>query len=241
MRLCAVFLALFATAGAAADSFSFSADRVQSILAVGKEKTMLTGKAKVKSERITISADSIEISGKNYNLLVCKGNVDAVDTKKGIHLQAPALTYDRDRALALLIGPSILEDSDNHVVLKADWIQDDGDKGITLAQVNVRILKEGLACRAEYAVYRRESHILELSGAPRVVKSGDEYRASRMTINTDTEVIKLEGSVTGSVRTEKASSPGEKSGEKAAPLQPGSNSPPVSPPVLTPSVKKAQS
>jgi lipopolysaccharide export system protein LptA len=197
-------LCLLAGTAGFADSFSFSADRVQSVLAVGKEKTILTGKARVKSERLTISADLVEISGKNYDLLVCKGNVDAVDTEKGIHLQSPTLTYDRNRSLALLQGPSILEDKGNHVILKADWIQDDGDKGITLAQVNVRILKEGLACRAEYAIYRRGEHILELSGAPRVVKNGDEYRASRMVVNTDTEEIKLEGMVSGSVHTENA-------------------------------------
>lgn len=184
---------------ASADSFTFSADSVQSVLAEGKERTVLTGHAKVLSEKISVSADTIEISGKNYSLLVCQGGVVADDIKNGIHLESPHLTYDRDTSFAVLEGPAILEDGRNHVVLKADWIQDDGERGITVAQVNVRILKTGLACHSEYAIYRRKEHLLELSGAPRVVKNGDEYRATRMVVDTDSEEISLEGSVSGSV------------------------------------------
>ena len=198
-----------------ADSFTFSADSVQSILAEGKQKTVLSGHAKVLSDKISVSADKIEISGKDYSLLVCEGNVVADDRKNGIHLEAPRLSYDRDKSFAVLDGPAILEDGDNHVVLKADWIQDDGDQGITIAQVNVRILKEGLACRSEYAIYRRKEHLLELSGAPRVVKNGDEYRATRMVVNTDSEEITLEGSVSGSVHAAASSNPSQ--GEPTAP------------------------
>jgi len=208
----------------AADSFTFSADKVQSILATGKERTILSGKARVKSDRIAITADSIEIVGKDSNLLVCRGSVVADDEEKGIHLEAPYLTYDRKKSFALLQGPSILEDRKNRVVLKADWIQDDGDAGITLAQVNVRILKKGLACRSEYAIYRRGDHVLELSGAPRVVKDGDEYKAARMVVNTDTEEISLEGAVSGVVHTDEsgttAGAPAAKSGTEA-PAAPG--------------------
>lgn len=186
----------------AADSFTFSADSVKSVLAKGKERTSLSGKARVKSDTINITADAIEISGSGYSTLVCKGNVEADDQKNGIHLSAPALTYDRTHSIALLEGPSVLEDSKNKVVMKANWIQDDGDKGITVAQVNVRILKDGLACRSEYVVYRRANHVLELSGAPRVVRNGDEYRATRMVVNTETEEIILEGAVAGSVHSE---------------------------------------
>ena len=189
-----------------ADSFTFSADSVQSVLATGKEKTVLSGHAEVLSDKITVSADTIEISGKNYSILTCEGHVVADDKKNGIHLAAPRLTYDRDRSFAILDGPATLEDSVNHVVLKADWIQDDGDQGITVAQVDVRILKEGLVCRAEYAIYRRKEHRLELSGAPRVVKNGDEYRATRMIVDTDSEEITLEGSVSGSVHADTSKS-----------------------------------
>lgn len=235
----ALGLLLAASLAAFADSISFSADSVQSVLAAGKERTVLTGHAKVRSEKIEVSADRIEISGSNYSLLVCEGSVVAEDRKNGIHLSAPRLTYDRDKSLAILEGASILEDSDNHVVLKADWIQDDGEAGTTVAQVNVRILKEGLVCRAEYAIYRRKEHRLELSGAPRVVKDGDEYRAARMVVNTDSEEISLEGSVSGSVQA----SSGQKAsaGDSPAPTSPGGSSPQGGPAGTSPTAPPAGS
>ena len=202
VRLIILIEILIVTSFSWADSFTFSADSVKSVLAKGKERTSLVGKARVKSDTISITADSIEISGSGYSTLVCKGRVEAEDPKNGIHLSAPTLTYDRAHSIALLEGPSVLEDAKNKVVMKANWIQDDGEKGITIAQVNVRILKEGLACRSEYVIYRRSSHVLELSGAPRVLRNGDEYRATRMTVNTDTEEITLEGAVAGAVHSE---------------------------------------
>ena len=240
MKRFILLMALVFTASLAfADSFTFSADSVQSVLAEGKQKTVLSGHARVLSDKIAVSADKIEISGKDYSLLTCEGNVVADDKKNGIHLEAPLLSYDRDKSFAVLEGPALLEDGENHVVLKADWIQDDGDQGITIAQVNVRILKEGLACRSEYAIYRRKEHLLELSGAPRVVKNGDEYRATRMVVNTDSEEISLEGSVSGTVH---ASSPTDKNEPKVttgSSIVPGSkpapsDSPPVSPSGTTP-------
>ena len=232
-----VLLAFFLVAAslAFADSFTFSADSVQSVLAEGKQKTVLSGHAKVVSDKIAVSADKIEISGKDYSLLTCEGTVVADDKKNGIHLEAPRLSYDRDKSFAVLDGPALLEDGENHVVLKAQWIQDDGDQGITIAQVNVRILKSGLACRSEYAIYRRKEHLLELSGAPRVVKNGDEYRATRMVVNTDSEEISLEGSVSGTVHA--ASSTGTeqpKTTESPPSLPPDTAAPGQSPAPLSP-------
>ena len=68
-----------------------------------------------------------------------------------------------------------------------------------MAEVAVRILKDKLACRAEYALYRRKENTLELTGSPSAYKDGDKYEASRIIVNTETEDIQLEGQVKGSV------------------------------------------
>ena len=93
-------------------------------------------------------------------------------------------------------------------MLKAEWIESDGDKEITLAEVAVRILKDKLACRAEYALYRRKENLLELSGSPSAYKDRDKYEASRIVVNTETEDIRLEGEVKGSV-SDKAAGEGK--------------------------------
>lgn len=198
-----------AAAALAAESFTFSADKVESSLAKGKERTVLSGRARVTSGSLSIQADRVEISGKDFDLLECTGSVRAVDSEKGFRIETPRLRYERSRKYSLMQGPSVLEDSKNRLVLKAMWIEDDGEKDLTLAQVNVRILKAGLACRSEYALFRRGDKVLELTGSPRVVKDGDEFGATRIVVNTETEEIRLEGAVTGSVasRAEKSSQP----------------------------------
>ncbi|MDP3177277.1 MAG: hypothetical protein Q8M76_05185, partial [Spirochaetaceae bacterium] len=99
-------------------------------------------------------------------------------------------------------GPSVLEDDENKLILKAEWIEYDEVNEVMLAQVAVRILKENLSCRAEYAVFRRGDSQLELTGAPSAYKDGDEFKASKIVVNTETEEIKLEGEVRGSVKGE---------------------------------------
>ncbi len=195
------FALALASGAAFAEPFSFSADRVESVLAAGKERTVLAGRAKVQSGSLAISADRIEISGEDWSLIVCEGAVSAVDSERGIAIETPRLSYDRKRKLSLMEGPSALEDRKNAVLLKADWIQDDGEMELTLAQVNVRILKDRLACRAQYAMFRRSAKELELSGAPAVYKDGDEYRATRIIVNTETEEVRLEGAVRGRVES----------------------------------------
>jgi lipopolysaccharide export system protein LptA len=197
-----------------ADPVSFSADSVQSSLAKGKERTVLSGRARVKTGSVSINADRIELSGKDFTFLDCSGDVLVVDSDRQIRLEAPNLYYDRDKKLARAQGPSSLEDDKNKLVLKAEWIENNGENEVTLAQVAVRIVKDKLACRAEYALYRRKDNELELTGSPSATKNGDEYRATRIIVNTDTEDIHLEGEVSGKV-TDRNSK--KDSGEKKGP------------------------
>jgi lipopolysaccharide export system protein LptA len=215
-RAAAAALSVLLAAAAGAESVSFSADSVQSSLAKGKERTILEGRAKAKTGSVSIEADRIELFGKDFAYLQCSGKVIVVDTERQIRLESPSLYYDRDRKLARTQGPSVLQDDRNKLVLKAEWIENDGGNEVTLAQVAVRILKDKLACRAEYALYRRKDNELELTGAPSAYKDGDEYKAARILVNTETEDIRLEGAVSGSV-TEKSKKGGgdEKEPEKA--------------------------
>jgi len=201
LRIAAAMIALAALASFA-ETIRFSADRVESVLAKGKERTVLTGKAKVTTGKLSITADSIELYGENFIYLDCRGSVRVEDSERGIRLQAPRLYYDRDRKLTRAQGPSVLEDDENKLILKAEWIEYDEVNEVMLAQVAVRILKENLSCRAEYAVFRRGDSLLELTGAPSAYKDGDEFKASKIVVNTETEEIKLEGEVRGSVKGE---------------------------------------
>jgi len=211
-----VFLAAMPAASAFAETFVFSADSVTSSMVEGKERTVLSGRAKVKSGTLSIEADRIELSGKDFSLLECTGSVRAVDDEEGLRIETSHLLYDRKKKFSHMDGNTVIEDLKNRVVLKARWVDNDGSSRVLVAEVSVRILKDDLSCRAEYAIYRRDEKALELTGAPVAYKNGDEYRATRIVINTDTEDVRLEGTVQGTLTTGSKSGDTDKTGAAPA-------------------------
>ena len=222
-----VLLALAPVASAFAETFAFSADRVTSSMVEGKERTVLEGRARVKSGTLSIEADRIELSGKDFSLLECTGSVRAVDDEEGLRIETAHLLYDRKRKFSHMDGNTVIEDLRNQVVLKARWVDNDGSSRVMVAEVSVRILKDALSCRSEYAIYRRDEKVLELTGAPVAYKNGDEYRATRIVINTDTEDVRLEGAVQGTLSTGSGSGETDKAG--AAPVTPVTPATPATP------------
>jgi lipopolysaccharide export system protein LptA len=93
-------------------------------------------------------------------------------------------------------------DEQNEVVVKGGYLENWEDSDETVVQIGVRILKEDLVCRAEYARYQRNEDKLELSGMPVVNWKGDEYRALKIYIDLNTDTIRLEGDIRGKVHSQ---------------------------------------
>jgi lipopolysaccharide export system protein LptA len=68
--------------------------------------------------------------------------------------------------------------------------------------------------RSEFAKYNREKETLELAGMPIVIWKDDEYRASRITINLDTDNINMTGEVSGTIKSDT---------KESAPIKPEEN------------------
>ncbi|MDR0472523.1 MAG: hypothetical protein LBH43_02460 [Treponema sp.] len=168
--------------------------------AVGRENTILTGNAEVKSDKLLLRADRIEIQGENNRFIDCSGNVWGHEEDKNILFQTDRLRYDRTLKIARLEGNSTLEDRKNEIIAKGRFIEYDDQAEITVLQISVRLFKDNLVCRSEYAVYRRTEKILALSGFPVVFKKEDEYRADRIRVDLDTDDVLMEGSVSGTIK-----------------------------------------
>ena len=67
-------------------------------------------------------------------------------------------------------------------------------------QIGIRLFKDDMVCRSEYAVYRRKEKLLDLSGYPVVFKKDDEFRADRIRVDLDTDDVSMEGTVSGSIK-----------------------------------------
>lgn len=195
----ATILSLAAFARAWPERFSFSADSMTGTMAKGRERVVLTGKATVESDGMVITADSIVLYGDDFRYAECSGAVIVVDEERGLRLSTGNLFYDRQERISRLTGPSVMEDRRNQVVIKGNFIENDDKREFALIQINVRILKENISCRAEFARYDRAAGTLELTGSPWVRRGSDEYRAASIGVNLDTEDITLDGSVSGTV------------------------------------------
>jgi lipopolysaccharide export system protein LptA len=183
------------------ETFTFRADRMSGGRATGREIIILTGNAEVRSDTLLLRADRIEIHGENNRFIDCSGNVWGHEEDKDIFFRTDRLRYDRTLKIARLEGNSTLEDRKNELVSRARFIEYDDENEIAIMQINVRLFKNDLVCRAEYALYRRAEQMLWLSGFPVVFKKDDEYRADRIRVDLETDDVIMEGDVQGSIRS----------------------------------------
>jgi lipopolysaccharide export system protein LptA len=190
---CCVFLS-------AADTFTFRADNMIGSRASGKEITVLTGNAEVRSDNLLLRASRIEIQGDDNQFIDCIGNVWGREEDKDIYFQTDRLRYDRKLKIARLEGNSSLEDKKNELVARGRFIEYDDEAEVTVFQISVRLFKDDMVCRSEYAVYRRTEKLLDLSGFPVVYKKDDEFRADRIRVDLDTDDVSMEGAVSGSIK-----------------------------------------
>jgi lipopolysaccharide export system protein LptA len=195
----AAFLLMAGASLLPADTFTFAGDSTTMTLAEGGQHALLTGHSRVESQDLRITADSIELFGKDFIYATCHGNVHVIDARRGLDLTSQDLFYDRDRKISRIRGNATMADVKNEMVVKGGFIEDRDKEQITIVQIGVRIFKKDIVCRSEFARYQRDKKILELSGMPWVSKGGDVYQAARITINLDTEEISLEGSVQGTL------------------------------------------
>jgi lipopolysaccharide export system protein LptA len=168
--------------------------------ASGREVTILQGSAEVRSDNLILQADRIELQGADNEFIDCSGNVRGRDDEQGIIFATDRLRYDRKLKIARLEGNSTMEDTQNGVVARGRFIEYNDETGTAVIQVSVRLFKDEMLCRSEYALYRRNEKTLDLSGFPVVYKKDDELRAERMQVDLETEDVIMEGAVSGSIK-----------------------------------------
>jgi len=195
-----IFLFCFPLLFTSADKFTFKADKMSGSKALGRETTILTGNAEVKSDNLLLRAGKIEIQGKDNQFVDCIGGVWGHEEDKDILFYSDRLRYDRKLKIARLEGNATLEDRKNSIVARGRFIEYDDANEITVFQIAVRLFKDDMVCRAEHAVYHRKEKMLDLTGFPVVYKKDDEFRADKIRVDLDTDDVIMEGAVSGTIK-----------------------------------------
>jgi lipopolysaccharide export system protein LptA len=192
-------LLLFCGHFTAADTFSFKAEKMSGTNALGRKTTILTGGAEVKSDNLLLRADRIEIQGDDNQFIDCIGNVWGFEEEKNILFYTDRLRYDRREKIARLEGNSSLEDRDNEIVARGRFIEYNDKSEIAVFQISVRLFKDDMVCRSNYAIYNRKEKLLDLTGFPIVYKKDDIFNADKIKVDLDTDDVTMEGSVSGTI------------------------------------------
>ncbi len=183
------------------ESFSFSGNSTSISLAEGRERTILSGEARISSKDLIIKADRIELYGEDFRYARCNGNVNVEELDQKISLTSDSLFLDREQNKLRIRSYTEMVDLSNEIVVKCGYMEHYDEENYSIFQIGVRILKASedgrMVCRSDYARYDREADTLELSGSPVVFWKGDRYSAVRITINIETDEIEMEGNVEG--------------------------------------------
>ena len=184
-----------------AETWTFSAINVTSVQRGDQSNTVLEGNVQVNSEDLEISADHIELSGPDYDILTGKGNILLKELDKKLTIEANSMDYDKNKKLIRLRGFVTLVDEQDDIVIRCESLEFYQEEELVFLQAAVRLINDETIGRGEFATYRRESKILELSGRPVVWQDDDRYQADRITVNLDTDEISMEGTVQGLLTT----------------------------------------
>lgn len=204
-----ILLSLFTTYIFSDDSFEFGCDQMESSFAEHNKRSTLIGNAFVITDTLDIRSDRIELYGDDYRFADCSGGVKIHNTKENFIITSEKLLYDNDKKEATVSGNAVMEDIENEMIIKGEYIKTFEKTSITLIQIRVRIINEDLVCRSEFAEYNSDKNTLVLTGDPVVYKGDDIFRASKININLDNNDIVMEGKVKGNISEE------EKSEEKS--------------------------
>ncbi len=204
MKKCFLFFTIFTFMHIAlfSEQITFQADSMSGSTNDKSSKTVLEGDAKVTTETMEISADSIELSGKEFRYIKASGNIAGKNIKTKMEFKCETMTYDRTTKIANLENNVSLDDKENDVKIESQIIQYDQEAEIAIMQIGVTIRQKNNVCTSVYAVYNKNEQTLNMNGNAQIVQGKDTFRAQNITLNLDTQEIILEGKVKGSVSSD---------------------------------------
>ena len=206
-----------------AEKILFSANRMTGQAGNTNTTTTLSGNAYIKTESMEIQADNVELSGDNYRYIKSTGNISGNNSEAHIEFTCDSLEYDRTTKIALLKGNVKLLDKDNDVTANAQIIEYNQDSEIAILQIQINLTQKENVCSGSYAVYYKDTQLLEISGNAQVKQNEDVFRAQYITLDMNTQDITLGGNVKGKVTDTKEPEPEEEplpvSETETAPVQ----------------------
>ena len=197
--ICFLLLCAAPHAGLFSDTIMFTSNAMSGYTGKTKEYTLLEGNAVIRTAKIEIYAENIELSGEDFRFVSAWGAVRGKNIEDDMDFTCDNLKYDRVQEVVTLQNNAVISDNPNGVTAKAEIIQYNQHTGIAMMQIDIELKQKDAMCTGAFAIYRREEQILEMSGNPKIEKGSDIFRAREVMMNLETDEIRLDGRVRGTV------------------------------------------
>ncbi len=186
-----------------ASEITFSGGFTRVSLRDGDRRVQLSDSAKAATDNVSIEADKILLYGKDYRFVECTGNIRAEEKEHSLKISASNIFFDREEETLLSDGWIEIEDTEHEAKLSGSWFEYSMKTSVILLQMKAAISKvtdKGLlSCSADSIEYNSDEQTLSLKGNAKVSWGSDNYRASYITVNIDTEDVTLHGMISGEV------------------------------------------
>ena len=184
-----------------ASEISFSGGYTKVSMQQGNKSVSLSGGAKVSTDQVDLSADSMKLYGENYRYVTCTGNVQANEHENGISFNSPDIFYDRQTGEVRSDSWIEIQDTKNQVSLSGAWFEYNMKTSIMKLQIMARIVKIAeeklMVCRADDIVYNGKENTVTLRGNANVEWKDDSYKAAMIVVDLNTNDISLYGTISG--------------------------------------------
>ncbi len=184
-----------------AASLEFSGGHTSVSTKQGSRRVVLSGGAKVSTDDILLTSDSIELYGDNYSYVLCTGNVNASEKENGISFSSPNLFYNRSSGRISSDSWVEIQDTENQAALSGAWFEYDMESSLMKLQLMAKIIKvtdEGLmVCRADSIEYNGKENTVSLKGNATVSWNNDTYSAAMIVVDLQTNDIQMYGTISG--------------------------------------------
>ncbi len=194
---------LFTTLSLFSMSISFSGGKSSLSLAEGKKSVSLSDGARVETGSITITSDSMALTGDDWQYIECTGKCIITDTERGLEIRTERLWYDRIGEILIISSWFEIDDTSEELYATAGSLRYDMKTEKLDLGMNVTLMRisDGLlmTCSSHSLSYDRKDENVSLRGDSRVLWKGDEYFADIISVDLKNNRIALSGRIRGTI------------------------------------------
>lgn len=202
-KLTSLLVLLLITLSLSGESIAFSGGESSLSLKEGQKSVSLSGGAEVSTGAITITSDSMTLTGDDWRYVECTGNIVITDSDRGLEIRTSTLWYDREEETIIISSWFEIDDTQQDLYATAGSLRYDmKDEKLELGmQVTLMRISDNevMTCSSESLTYDRNNEFVSLRGKSRVEWKGDEYSADIISVDLKNDEITLSGRIRGTI------------------------------------------